>query len=244
MCNDLALMKLRPFFHGAEQVHVKSLQDSVDGFVQEGAEFGHADRLLLDDAAVCGSAHQFDNGKKEKLGLFIGRTALGEEFPVGLSEMVTVVIRVIFQKVYKDAHGQIFMEEIHQGGTSFHPVQYVIHKKMDLRLKAGHLCFEHGNMGIIKQFLCLVHDQLGPDVIFVLEIQIERTFCNTCLIYDVGDRRLGDALSRKQFESGLIESVFFHFLINFYFSHICTSIQTCPFLCAALCGRWNCNTIT
>ena len=216
--------------------------------MQEGAEFGHTDRLLLDDTAVCGSAHEFDNGKKEQLGLFIGRrTALGEEFPVGLPEMVTAVIRIIFQKINEDAHGQIFMEEIHQGGTPFHPVQYIIHKKMDLRLKAGHLCFKHGDMGIIEELLCLVHDQLGPDIIFVLEIQIERTFCNTCFIHDVGDRRLGDALSRKQFESGLIQSVFFHFLINFYFSHICTSIQTGPFLCAALCGSWkyrNCNTIT
>ena len=74
-------------------------------------------------------------------------------------------------------------------------------------------------MRICKQLSGFIGDQLIPKIIFVLKIQIERSLCQTGLIYNIRDGCVGKTLFRKQIKCRLEEGILFLFFVYLQFSH-------------------------
>ena len=61
--------------------------------------------------------------------------------------------------------------------------------------------------------------QFVLNIVFVLKIQIEGTFGNPGLFYDIGDSSGVDAFGGKQFIGGIKKRFLLFFLVFVYFSH-------------------------
>lgn len=150
-------------------------QNMVDDLVEMGQIVLHGGGFLKKDTAVASRAYQLHNGEKHLLRMETLNLAFGHQFFKVLIELHAFFRHRCIDGILEDTPGKILADKLKQALVMLQNIYDVIKDKEKLVFKTIHRVLHEGLVGPEKKLAGLVGDQLVPQIIFILEIEVEGT---------------------------------------------------------------------